>query len=101
MKVLVVGNEEAVLGFSLVGVHGQAARTDAEANKALDEALKDTEVGIVLVTADVVRLIPARVSQLKMRSSGPLVVEIPGPEGQGPDEPSLREVIQRAVGVKF
>ena len=101
MKALVVGNQEAVLGFSLVGVHGQIAKTDAEVDRALDEALKDPDVGIVLVTADAARLIPSRMNQLKMRSAVPLVVEIPGPEGPAPDEPSLREVIQRAVGVKF
>ena len=39
MNVLVIGNQEAVLGFSLVGVRGKAAASAQEVNQALDEAL--------------------------------------------------------------
>ena len=99
MKVLVIGHPEAVLGFSLVGIHGQAATSAAEVNQALDDALSAPDVGIVLVTEDVVGLIEARMAQLKMRSTVPLVVESPAPEGVRPDQPSLREVVRRAIGV--
>jgi V/A-type H+-transporting ATPase subunit F len=98
---LVIGNEDAVLGLSLVGVPGRVAKTITEVVEALDEALADPELGIILVTHDLAKLIPARMDQLKMRSTVPLVVEIPSPGGPDPDEPSLEQVVQRAVGVKF
>ncbi len=101
MKVLVIGNQEAVLGFSLVGVNGTAVKTAAEVNQALDEALANPEAGIVLVTEDVSRLIQARMDHLKLRSTVPLVVEIPGPEGMGADQPSINEIVLRAIGVKL
>jgi len=101
MKMLVIGHPEAVLGFALVGVHGQAATTAEQAGQALDEALADPDVGIVLVTDKVAHLIQSRMDQLKLRSTVPLVVEIPGPAGPSPDQPSLGEVIKRAVGVKI
>lgn len=101
MKVLVIGHLEAVLGFSLVGVHGQAVSTAEEANQALDNALSDPDVGIVLVTDDVADLIQARMDQLMLRSTVPLVVEIPGPAGPRPGRPTLSEVVKRAVGVKI
>jgi V/A-type H+-transporting ATPase subunit F len=101
MKVLVIGHLEAVLGFSLVGVHGRVATSAAEANQALDGALSAPDVGIVLVTGDVAALIEARMDQLRLRSTVPLVVEIPGPEGVRPDEPTLSQVVQRAIGVKI
>lgn len=101
MKVLVIGNQQAVLGFSLVGVHGEVAATAAEVNQALDTALANRDVGIVLVTQDMARLIEARMDQLKLRSTVPLVVEIPGPEGVSPDQPSLSEVVRRAIGIKL
>jgi V/A-type H+-transporting ATPase subunit F len=100
MKVLVIGHPEAVLGFSLVGVHGQAVTTAEEANQALDDALNRPDVGIVLVTEDIADLIEARMDQLKLRSTVPLVVEIPGPGYTRVERPSLREVIQRAIGVR-
>jgi V/A-type H+-transporting ATPase subunit F len=101
MKVLVIGHPEAVLGFSLVGVHGQIAATAQEANWALDEALSASDVGIILVTEDVAELVEVRMDELKRRSTVPLVVEIPGPQGIRADRPSLSEVIRRAIGVRI
>ena len=101
MKVLVIGHPEAVLGFSLAGVQGQAASTADEVNQALDVALASHDIGIVLVTMDVSRLIEARMDDLKLHSTVPLVVEIPGPEGVGPDQPSLSDIVLRAIGVKI
>jgi vacuolar-type H+-ATPase subunit F/Vma7 len=38
---------------------------------------------------------------LRLRSTVPLVVEIPGPEGVRPGYPSLSEIVRRAIGVKI
>ena len=101
MKVLVIGHPDAVLGFSLAGVHGQAVTTAAEANQALGAAFASNDTGIILVTQDVARLIQSRVEDLKLHSTIPLVVEIPSPEGVSPDAPTLSEVVLRAIGIKL
>lgn len=101
MKVLVIGHPEAVQGFALVGVQGQIATSAEEVNHALDQALSASDVGIILVTEDVSALIEARMDQLKLRSTVPLVVEIPGPEGTLPERPSLNTIIERSIGVKI
>jgi len=101
MKVLVIGHPEAVLGFSLAGVNGQAVITAAEANQALDAALSSRDVGIVLVTQNVAQMMQARVEYLKLRSTVPLVVEIPSPAGVPADQQSLGEVVLRAIGIKL
>lgn len=101
MKVLVIGHPEAVLGFSLAGVQGVAVTTPEETNKALDEALVSRDVGIILVTQDVSNQIQGRMDDLRQYSTVPLVVEIPGPEGVDPGQPSLSDVLLRAIGVKI
>jgi V/A-type H+-transporting ATPase subunit F len=101
MKVLVIGHQEAVLGFSLVGVEGQVASTAEEVSQALDEALSITGIGIILVTQDVAMLIKPRMDQLKLRSTIPLVIEIPGPKGPPLGEPSLSEIVLKAIGIKI
>jgi V/A-type H+-transporting ATPase subunit F len=101
MKILVIGHPEAVLGFSLVGVHGQIATSAEEANQALSGALASPDVGIILVTGDVAGLIEPRMAQLKLRGDGPLVVEIPGPEGVQSDQLTLSEVVQQVIGIKI
>jgi V/A-type H+/Na+-transporting ATPase subunit F len=101
MKVLVIGHPDAVLGFSLAGVGGQPVSTAVEANQALDGALASKDIGIILVTQDVARTIQTRMDDLKLHSTIPLVVEIPSPEGVSADEPSLSEVVLRAIGIKL
>ncbi len=101
MKLMVIGHPEAVLGFSLMGVEGKAVTSAEEANRALDEALSTNGVGIILVTEDVATMIGARMDQLKMHSTVPLVVEISAPEGVRPVKPPLSEVVKRAIGIKI
>ncbi len=101
MKVLVIGHPDAVLGFSLAGVGGQVATTADEVNHALDVAQVAKDVGIVLVTQDVAELIPDRMEYLKLRSTIPLVVEIPSRTGVSDDQPSLGDVVLRAIGIKL
>jgi V/A-type H+-transporting ATPase subunit F len=101
MKVLVIGHPEAVLGFSLAGVSGRAATNAAEVNQALDDVQASRDVGIVLVTQDVAEMIPARMENLKLRSTIPLVVEIPSPSGAPEGQASLGEIVLRAIGIKL
>jgi vacuolar-type H+-ATPase subunit F/Vma7 len=101
MKVLVIGHPEAVLGFSLAGVGGRVATTAEEVNKALDEAQSSKDVGIVLVTQDVAKLIPARMEHLKLRSTVPLIVEIPSGGGALEAQESLGEIVLRAIGIRL
>ena len=98
---LVIGSEDAVWGFALAGVRGQVVRTREEMAQALNAALADEKVDILLVTDDVAELARERVDTLKTRSTTTLVVEIPGPAGPSPDRPTLSEVIRRTIGVKI
>ena len=101
MKVLVIGHPEAVLGFSLAGVKGQPVSTVDEVNKALDDAFKSKDTGIILVTQDVASMIQPRMDSLKLHSTVPLVVEIPSPAGVPEDQPSLGDLVLRAIGIKL
>ncbi len=101
MKVLVIGHPNAVLGFSLVGVDGEAAASVAEVNQALDKALSAKDIGIILITQDAAKLIGPRMEQLSLRSTVPLVVEIPSSAGADPSQPSLSDIVLRAIGVKI
>jgi V/A-type H+-transporting ATPase subunit F len=100
MKLRVIGSQDAVWGFALAGVHGQIVATADELHTALDVALADSDVGIVLVTEGVADLDRQRVDELVMRSRTPIVVEIPGPGGPSPERPLLGELIRRTIGIR-
>ncbi len=101
MKIMVIGHPEAVLGFSLAGVSGKAATSAEQANEVLDEALSTPDIGIILVTEDVAGMIEARMDELKMHSTVPLVVEIPAPGGRPAGKATLSEMVKRAIGIKI
>ena len=101
MKILVIGHPDAVLGFSLAGVGGKVATTSDAVNQTLNEAQANKDVGIVLMTHDVAELIPARMEHLKLRSTIPLVVEIPSSGGMPEGQASLGEIVLKAIGIKL
>lgn len=96
----IIGSPDAVRGFALVGVRGQAVATVEELARALDRALADKSLSIVLVTTDVADLDRERVDRLIVRSASPLVVEIPGPRSADADRASVQEIIRRTIGIK-
>lgn len=100
MKTYVIGNEDAILGFSLVGIQGRAVRDSAELEAALQACLADKAIGLLLITGDVAQFARERIDALRLSSLAPLVVEIPGSQGEAPG-PSFREFVQRAVGVSL
>jgi V/A-type H+-transporting ATPase subunit F len=96
----VLGNENCVLGFGLMGVMGRTVRNRDELNRALEACLADEKIGILLISSDIAALARDRVDGLKVGSMSPLVVEIPG-QGRGAGYPSLKDLVQRAVGVSL
>ena len=100
MKLFVLGDEEAVLGFALVGVRGKMAQTPTEVEEGLREALSDEEIGILLITADAAQMAREEVDRLKITSVSPLILEVPSSRGlvRGP---SIRDLIREAIGVSL
>ncbi len=101
MRILIIGSQDAVWGFALTGIRGKIVTTREELITALDDALSEQDLGIVLVTEDVAKLARQYVDRLMTRSIIPLIAEIPGPEGPDPNRPPLSEVIRQTIGVKI
>lgn len=100
MKIFVIGNQDFVLGFSLVGVDGQVAHDRSGLEQILQTAMANPKIGLILVSSDVAVHARERVDALKINSVSPLVVEVPG-EGDDTSYPSLLDFVQRAVGVRL
>ncbi len=96
MEIAVIGSGEFVLGFRLAGIKKTyAAEGEERLKAAIQRAMDDPEVGIlVLSNADFER-IPVRLRTTLENSIRPTVVAIGSEEGGI----SLREKIKRSVGV--
>ncbi len=101
MRYFIIGDEDAVLGFGMVGVQGRAVQSKAQAEQAFQAALEDPEVGIVLITERAADLIRALVERYLFAERFPLIVEIPDRLGHAPDRPGIRELVNAAIGIKL
>jgi V/A-type H+-transporting ATPase subunit F len=101
MRYYIIGDEDAVLGFGLVGVDGRAAGSPEEAQEAFSAALSDKEVGIVLITERVAELIRPQVDRYVFTQNFPLIVEIPDRTGPLAGKPGIREMVNQAIGIKL
>ncbi|HHT80631.1 MAG: V-type ATP synthase subunit F [Sphaerochaeta sp.] len=100
MKYFVIGDEDTVLGFSLVGVFGMQATNAEQARQAWNKALEDRANGIIIITDVVANMIRPTVDQYLFSESFPLVVEIPSSRGEE-SHTDLRTLVNQAIGVSL
>jgi V/A-type H+-transporting ATPase subunit F len=101
MKYSVLGDEDTVLGFGLVGVSGKIATNPEEAERGFKAILQQKDTGIVIITERVADMIRPLVDRFLYTASFPLVVEIPDRNGPKPDRPGIKEMVNTAIGIRI
>lgn len=101
MKFYVLGDDETVLGFRLVGVAGKVVEGRDESLLALNEAVGDKQVGVVLITEKVAAGIRDEVEARLYGLGFPLVLEIPDSSGPDPERLNIQDVVRKAIGVSI
>jgi len=101
MKYFVIGDEDAVLGFGLVGIQGLKAENPQEAESAFKAALEDSNVGIVIIEDRIADMIRPMVDRYIFAEQFPLFVEVPGREGKQPDWRGIRAMVNEAIGINL
>jgi vacuolar-type H+-ATPase subunit F/Vma7 len=96
----VIGDENAVFGFGLLGVAGQVVGSAMEARTTLEHVLDNQTVEIVLITDFWAQVLRADLDQLLVTRSTPLIVEIPGAIATSA-QPVLRERLRQVLGVNL
>ncbi len=101
MKYTIIGDEDAVLGFGMVGVKGKIVESPEEAEEAFKASLEDRDVGIVIITERIAELIRPLVDRFIFTRTFPLIVEIPDRKGRIAGKPGIREMVNEAIGIKL
>ncbi len=99
MQYFVIGDEDTVLGFSLVGVPGREVTNADEAKEAFRAAIADKETGIVVITERIADMIRGIVENYVFTEEFPLILEIPDRKGRIEGRPGLRQVVNNAIGI--
>jgi len=101
MRYFIIGDEDAVLGFGLVGVEGKAVQNAEQAQEVFTTVLDQSDIGIIIITERVADLIRPQVDRFIFTRSFPLIVEIPDRLGPLQGKPGIREMVNQAIGIKL
>jgi V/A-type H+-transporting ATPase subunit F len=101
MKYFIIGDEDAVLGFGMVGVRGEAVKDPQEAKEAFGRAIADSDVGIIIITERIAGLIRSAIDKFLFTEAFPLIVEIPDRKGSVSKRMGIREIVSASIGVKI
>lgn len=97
---LITDDSDTKIGLRFAGVDGVVVKDESRASEAIDKALADTEVCVLLVTEGIRRMCPDKVMRINALAK-PVLCEIP--DSKNPDSmgSSLEEYIKNAVGISL
>ena len=98
---LITDNVDTRSGMRLAGIECELTSTRQETIAAINRAVADESIGVLLVTEKLARLCPDILNNLKLNLERPLVVEIPDRHGTGRSPDSITRYIREAIGVKL
>jgi V/A-type H+/Na+-transporting ATPase subunit F len=98
---LISDNVDSLVGMRLVGIDGVIVHEKQEFLRALEDALEDSSIAVVLVTTKLVELAPNVISELKLTQSRQLIVEIPDRHGGAEIGEAIDRYVSEAIGVKL
>ena len=98
---LISDNPDTVTGMRLAGVEGKQAGDNLGFLEAWQEALKDKEVGILLVTEKLSIEYEELINEAKINENLPLIVSIPDRYGTKKDKDFITKYIKEAIANDF
>ncbi len=101
MSFFVIGDEDTVLGFKLVGIPGVKAAGADEVRRAFQKAVSERSAKILLITERLAERIPQAVTRQRAAMRVPFVVEIPDRFGPLPTRKAIPEMIREAIGIRI
>ena len=92
---LISDNVDTLTGMRLAGVDGVVVHERDELKEAIEKAMSDPEIGIVLLTEKFGREFPELIDEM------PLLIEIPDRHGTGRKKDFITSYVNEAIGLKL
>lgn len=96
---LISDNRDTWVGMKLSGIDGALVRERESALKAVNEAVKNKDIGILILTEKVVDMVTEEVMMLKLKSKTPIIVEIPDRHGSIREGDAIADYIRNSIGI--
>ncbi len=102
MRIFAVSNDKGCLtGLRLAGIEGELALNKKQVLAVVERVRADREIAVLLISEGSAALIPETVNELKLSSTNPLLVLIPGSNGSSRESDSITRLIREAIGIKI
>ena len=102
MKIFLISdNVDTQTGLRLAGIEGVVVHEKGELKDALNNALSDKEIGIILITEKLSFEFPEIIDDIKLNRKLPLLVEIPDRHGSGRRSDFITSYVSEAIGLKL
>lgn len=98
---LISDNVDTYTGMRLAGVDGVVVHKREELYEALQSAVHDKSIGIILLTEKFGREFPEIIDDVKLKRKMPLLVEIPDRHGTGRSQDFITSYVNEAIGLKL
>ena len=98
---LISDNVDTLTGMRLAGIDGVVVHERSELREALETAMSDSTIGIVLLTEKFGREFPDLIDEIKLERKMPLLIEIPDRHGTGRKKDFITSYVNEAFGLKL
>ncbi|MDY0235928.1 MAG: V-type ATP synthase subunit F [Gudongella sp.] len=99
-SILISDNNDTIIGLRLASIDGVLAKSRDEVLLSFNEASKNDEIGIIIVTEKIFEEISEEILELKKSGSKKLVVTIPDSTGLK-DKNFIMRYIKESIGIKI
>ena len=97
---LISDNIDTQIGMRLAGIEGVVVHQPEEVISELNRVFTgDSDIGIVLITEQLVTLCPELIYDYKLNRKRPLIVEIPDRHGSSEVSEAIARYVKEAVGI--
>ena len=98
---LISDNRDTQMGMRLAGIEGIVIHERDEVLRQLNQAMKRSDIAVILMTTKLIQTCPEIISELKLKQPKPLIVEIPDRHGSAKVGETIDRYVSEAIGVKL
>lgn len=98
---LISDNIDTKMGMRLAGIDGVVVHEQHEVKEAIEKAIDNPDIAIILITDKLVKLCSDMIYDIKLNRKKPLIVEIPDRHGTSDITTSISRYVQEAIGIKI
>lgn len=96
---LISDDKDTLTGMHLAGIEGEYVEDYNAAQIALKKAIKYENIGIILITDNIATHCSQTVTDIKLDSNSPLLVEIPNSNNEKRPTDSIMKIVHDAISI--